>query len=249
MTKVIASLVFASFVLTLAYVAPAGAAALEKIPSPDQIKNFRVMEKVGNALYGIRLGAVKTEAPAAKNALVQEKIPAPHLISAYENIRQVGNALWGTKKAETNMKSGEAERNQGSVPAAEAKKVKPTRVTSEMATCVLEAINAKDEALSVQILAAAQEVRQIITARNTCQRIALSVQEDQGAEMEACARVFQEGQRAARVRHKEAHDAIWREYREALQTCRPAGAAEKEEVVIDDGGSMTAEMMTDISVR
>lgn len=112
-----------ALVLTGSY-ASAQAAGLERIPSPDQIKHFRVMEKVGNALYGIRVENLSATSDAAKPAEARsltnaretatlvsgqvlnrtnvaetlEKIAAPHLLPMYDKIRQVGNALWGVKK-------------------------------------------------------------------------------------------------------------------------------------------------------
>ncbi len=94
---------------------------LEKVPSPEQIKYFRLIKKEGQALYGIRT-IVETETSSDK---LLEKIPSPdqikyflvmkkdkhslygkHLekiahpqfIHLYNNIRQIDNALWGIKE-------------------------------------------------------------------------------------------------------------------------------------------------------
>lgn len=94
---------------------------LEKVPSPEQIKYFRLIKREGQALYGIR---VKGETEQSSDQLLEkipspdqikyfivmkkdehslygrrlEKIAHPQFIHLYNKIRPIDNALWGIKE-------------------------------------------------------------------------------------------------------------------------------------------------------
>jgi len=63
---------------------------MEKISSPDLIKLYEKIKKIGNALWGYK--------KAAKVEEKLEKISSSKEISLYEKIKKVGNALWGIRK-------------------------------------------------------------------------------------------------------------------------------------------------------
>ena len=271
MRKIISILAVSAFVLAAASWASAQTAdsELERIPSPDQIKNFRVMQKIGSALYGIRLetnagqnasdragnAAANQKAPApaasANQALTRtnvaetlEKIAAPHLIPLYERIRQVGSALWGVKKG-TDSASSTAN-GQEAKPQA-----RPAVVSGETAACVSDAINDKDLELSEEVLSAATELREAILTRSTCQKAAVSLATNQRAELDICLKAFQTRHREINASHKEKHKAIWNTYRESLKACqaRATNLEEGTEIIIDDGAESIVDSVTDISVE
>lgn len=94
---------------------------LEKVPSPEQIKYFKLIKKEGKDLYGIR---TQEEAETSSDKLLEkipspdqikyfivmkkdnhslygqrlEKIAHPQFIYLHTHIRQIDNALWGIKK-------------------------------------------------------------------------------------------------------------------------------------------------------
>jgi hypothetical protein len=82
---------------------------LEKVPSPEQIKNFRNVIKRGQDLFGVRMeNSVQASGEASlanrnnNGEIKLEKISAPQFVALYERIRKIGNALWGYKKGEIN---------------------------------------------------------------------------------------------------------------------------------------------------
>lgn len=60
MKKVISLLIFAVTLAAVSHIYAVRAESLEKIPSPDQIKNFQKIEKRGTALFGIRVNKAGT---------------------------------------------------------------------------------------------------------------------------------------------------------------------------------------------
>ena len=68
--------------------------ATEKISSPNEIKNYTQITRVGNSLYGIR---IKEQIGTTTN-LKLEKIAHPQEIGLFSKIQKIGSALWGVKK-------------------------------------------------------------------------------------------------------------------------------------------------------
>lgn len=66
------------------------AAQVERIPSADQIKYFRVVKQEGGTLYGIR-----TSYPKKEDKL--EKIPSPDQIKYFRVVKQEGGTLYGVR--------------------------------------------------------------------------------------------------------------------------------------------------------
>lgn len=263
MRKIISILAVLAFVLA----AFSGASAqtvdseLERIPSPDQIKNFRVMKKIGNTLYGVRLeervgqngtaGTVQRTADTTTNASLTrtnaaqtlEKIAAPHLIPLYEKIRRVGNALWGVKKGVTTDNGLD---NQTNKP-----QVRPAVVSGETAACVSDAINNKDLALSEKILSAANELNAAILTRSTCQKAAVTLTINQRAELDICLKTFQTRHKEINETYKQIHKEIWNTYQESLKACqnRATDLEEGTEIIIEDGAESALDTVIDISVE
>lgn len=87
---------------------PVKAATIEKIPSADQIKYFRVVKQEGGTLYGIRIA----QAPKVEQKI--EKIPSPDQIKYFRVVKKEGGSLYGirissasTVSLEKNTKSEE----------------------------------------------------------------------------------------------------------------------------------------------
>ena len=199
---------------------------LERIPSPDQIKNFRVVKKENGVLYGVRLqnaNQVKNTQTNSNQVMIKqgelEKIPAPQYINQYTNIRKVDNALWGVKKETKDMPV----------------KVSPL-VTTEMITCVSNALDVKDKALITLLNESSQELSDLISERNTCQKAAIQSEEGQREKLGECVRKFQtkhkELMEASRLKQKE----IWKSYQADLKTCA-AQVNVSGELIIEDGGT------------
>ena len=199
---------------------------LERIPSPDQIKNFKVMKNENGVLYGVRLqNANQTQNTQASNNQMMvkkgelEKIPAPQYINQYTNIRKVDNALWGVKKETKDMPV----------------KVSPL-VTTEMITCVSNALDTKDKALIVLLNESSKELSDLINERNVCQKAAIQSEEEQREKLGECVRSFQTNHKelmeASRLKQKE----IWKSYQTDLKTCS-AQVNISGELMIEDGGT------------
>ena len=200
---------------------------LERILSPDQIKNFRVMKNEKGVLYGIKLQTQNRV--EEKQAKTLEKIPAPQYINQYQNVQKIGNALWGIKKQVT-------ENANSSVN-------KMATITVDIRNCVMAAIDKKDEALKARIISNNNDLTKLITTRNSCQRQALQTELNQKLFLDICARDFQTSSKEVVSGNKEEQNKIWQNYREQLKAC----LSEKDivagnDLLIEDGGSGFLEM-------
>ncbi|HBA37034.1 TPA: hypothetical protein DCZ15_04160 [Candidatus Falkowbacteria bacterium] len=223
---------------------------LEKIPSPDQIKNFRVMKKIGNALYGVRreqsqtnsssVNATSTKATST-NAGVNstdknlEKIAAPAFINLYEKIRKVGNALWGIKKETPRQ---------------------PLTVTADISACVIAAIDVKDKALVEKVNTVAVDFGAAITARSVCQQAAVQSADDQKKNLDACVNTFRTESKRINTAAKAKQKEIWGAYRTGLKECAKnmIGTSSSSEAVageleIEDGGEAVVDSLMDSSTE
>ncbi len=217
---------------------------LEKIPSPDQIRYFRVIKKENGALFGIRLEKMekaekseKADESLRKNENVSagnnrgqlEKILAPQFIGLYEKIQKVGNSLWGVKK---NSDDKDEVKNSP----------KYREVTAEMRACVAAAIDAKDEALKARVTVTATELNAAITARGECQKNAIVSLENQRENLNICVKNFQMKHKEIMNKAKEAQQAAWKTYQTSLKACLPnTVATSTAEIMIEDGGSAALE--------
>jgi len=231
---------------------------LEKILSPDQIKNFKVMKKEGGALFGIRLDKYKAEnkdramsgqvgsnendddkTSSKKISEKREKIATPQMISLYEKIRKVGTSLWGVKKE--NSSNERAEKKQ------EVKKPSVT-ITAEMASCVAAAIDTKDASLKTLIADMSTSLQAAVTERSVCQKAALQATDNQRSENDVCIKSFQETSKELSKKNKEGHKQAWDTYKTSLQLCRPVSVTEGE-VIVEDGSENIMESMEEMIIE
>lgn len=219
-----------------------GGQELEKIPSPDQIRNFKVMKNINGSLYGIRLKnitnqEIKTQAQAQVNSSVKlekratssnlslEKISSPQFIKDYEKIQKIGNALWGVKKVNNAQKTNSYR-----------------QVSGEIKDCVSKAITAKDDALKEYLSKNNDSLLSLISARQACQLLALETLDRQADKIASCNRDFQAKHQNIIKSMKESHAKIWNQYRQDLKSCSPASDSQSEApLIIEDGGSVLME--------
>ena len=75
----------------------------EKIPSPNEIKNYTQITRIGNSLYGIK---IRESINTTTANLKLEKIAHPQEIALFDKIQKIGSALWGIKKNNTDQELG-----------------------------------------------------------------------------------------------------------------------------------------------
>ena len=100
MKKVISLVLVFSFVLALLSFTSVSAEELEKIPSPEQIKLFKVVKKENGALYGVRLKQNNSEDKISSDSMQSEKlekISSPEEIKLFKVIKKENGALYGIK--------------------------------------------------------------------------------------------------------------------------------------------------------
>lgn len=222
---------------------------LEKIESPEQLKEFKVMKRIGNALYGIRISILNQLKKGEKTLSAQgnaptsgsqgsvtssnklEKISSPQLISLYEKIQKIGTALWGVKKhngekrenKEYNNEQGLGNNNSShEIDSEDSKKAPFVKINEEMRACVSTAITTKDEAIINKLSAATESLISAIKVRGLCQIDALKTTGDQKIAVESCASVFQGSSKEIRLIADLAQKEAWDTYHTDLQACRPA---------------------------
>lgn len=230
MKKIISLLVVALFVfgLTIFPAAPAlmetedsneasEIANLEKISSPEQIKDFKIMKRLGNALFGIRKMALN-QAPVASSSL--EKISHPGLINQFEKIKKIGTALWGIRKK-----------------AISTPEISP-EISLEISVCVAAAIDIKDKALMARVTAAAVELNAALSARSACQQSALTATSTQRQALNACVKTFQAARKTMSEASRQVQKAAWDTYKASLKNCRTTTSSTAAVPMVEDGGDI-----------
>lgn len=232
--------------------------ALERIPNPEQIKNFRVMKNENGTLYGIRVqNSNQTQASnqsanasdkakenanansALNSSQALEKIPNPEQIKNFKVMKNENGTLYGIRIQATNqaqVKTQEQNKNQEQV------RTQNRLVTADLKTCVSTAINTKDEALKTRLTNMNSEVSALIDARNACQNIALESETNQAENLKACSITFETKYKELNSATRENHKNIWTNYQNQMKACLPTQEVEAgETLLIEDGGSNTLE--------
>lgn len=186
---------------------------LEKISSPEQIKDFKIMKRIGNALFGTRKMALN-QAQVASSSL--EKITHPGLINQFDKIKKIGPALWGIRKRAT------------STPA----------ISPEISACVAAAIDVKDKALMARVTAAAVELNTALSARSACQQAALASTSAQHQALNDCVKTFQAARKTIGEASRQVRKAAWDTYKVSLKNCRIATSSTAAVPMVEDGGDI-----------
>lgn len=200
--------------------------SLERIPSPDQIRNFKVIKKENGVLYGIRLQNMGQTEKTEREEKNLEKISAPQFISQYTQIKQIGAALWGIKK--------EVKKDENMLPS-------HRLVSANMITCVESALDEKDDALKVLLSNSKIELEALITSRNTCQKMAISQEENQLENLNICVRNFQADYQKLIIKSKDSQQKLWRTYQASLKACDLDSQDDNNRLMIEDGGNILTE--------
>ena len=229
--------------------------SLEKIPSPDQIKNFTNIKKEGNTLFGVRIlqleNKVKGLGDKLKEALNKpiikiatstnsvpstiasstkglEKISNPKEIALFEKIKQIGTALWGYRK--------ETKENLGA-----------SVLTAETITCLKTVIDKKDTAVKDSLASSSEALIKATSERNTCQKYSLDKSNNseimQG--FKVCKENFNNAIKESRMNSKKFRDTAWKTYQQEVKTCYKTNSSatsteiksEGANVLLDDGGN------------
>jgi hypothetical protein len=201
---------------------------LEKIASPEQIKFFEKVTKIGNALFGIKKEDTKKPEDGNNNysqKINLEKIASPEQIKFFERVTKVGNALFGVRKDDA---------------------PKPRQLpimSTETIACVSVAIDVKDVDVASAFTAATAEIANAITVRGTCQKAALSLASDSRQEaINVCNKAFQETSKKANETAKAKQKAAWVTYDMSLKECAKKNTvATSSSIMIEDGGQKMSE--------
>lgn len=185
---------------------------LEKISSPEKIKLFEQIKKIGNDLFGIKK-LESTKATSTKATSTLEKIISLDQVKLFGQIKKIGNDLFGIRKNNVY--------------------VLPT-LTTDSITCISAAIDAKDAKNSEALTAATAEITSAITARGICQKAALVVTSEKMSAINACNKTFTNAHKTANDKVKTAQKEAWTAYSASLKTC--ATNAKVTEIKIEDGG-------------
>jgi hypothetical protein len=213
----------------------------EKIPSPNEIKNYTQVTRIGNSLYGIR---VKEQIGTTTN-LKLEKIAHPQEIALFDKIQKIGSALWGVKKNSASQDVSNQIKKEAELKSVKLPEVKPVRkieVKPEMAACVKTAIEDKDAALKAAITEHNQAVFNAINARTACQKAAIDqTLSEQGAANRLCLEAYQKAVVENKKTFQNHKNTNWQAYRDDLKACQStqttttASIVGLEELIIEDG--------------
>jgi hypothetical protein len=213
---------------------------LEKIPSPDQLKYFKVMKKENGALYGVRINNMMASTTIASRitennntGLVDkianlEKILTPQFIGLYEKVQKIGTSLWGVKKGDKTANNSNDNR------------VKAQRlVTADITECVSKAIDAKDAAMITLTNNSAEKIVATINARGLCQKAAIASIDNQAQNLKDCIVVFQKAHQEIVTGTRQEQKDIWVNYQTETKACAvlSSAVATDTELIIDDGGN------------
>lgn len=227
----------------------------EKIPSPNEIKNYTKITKIGNSLYGIRIkeqANSETAIKVAKSPLITatanlklEKIAHPQEIALFDKIQKIGSALWGVRKNSVNQDLNSQIKKEAEIKPVKLPEVKPVRkieVKPEVAACVKTAIEDKDTALKAAITEHNQVIFTAIDARTACQKAAIDqISSEQGAANRLCLEAYQKAVVENKKTFQNHKNTNWQAYRDDLKACQStqttttASIVGLEELIIEDG--------------
>ena len=218
---------------------------MTKILTPEHMKFFTNIKKIGNSLFGMIKKGVKLDGVNGNNSNTPnvqpttpsgettnggqsvtsevEKILSPDMIKFFTNIKKIGNSLYGNRLG--GDKKSENNKNH------------PV-VTAEVAPCVIAAIGAKDTAVVTAKNAETAAFTAAVSARTTCQTTALGTVEGQGAALIKCATDFRKAAETARETFAKAQKTTWETYATALKACKPTSTTTPvENIMVEDGAN------------
>lgn len=213
-----------------------------KIPSPEQIKFFQDIKKIGNSLFGImkKNANMNGTTPSLENKSTEptmtngttgeqqtEKILSPDMIKFYTAIKKIGTSLFGVRKDGTGPKN----------VAPKAHHI----VTAEESACVIAAIKAKDQTVVDGKTAETTAFNAAVVARTDCQTAALGTTDGQAVALALCAKNFAAASGQARETFAKLQKDAWTKYVASLKSCVPTsgttsgGTTNGGDIMIEDG--------------
>lgn len=197
---------------------------LEKVPSISEIKNFQIVKKIGDNLYGVRINK------AIQNAKVMIKdrqkatstnlnISAAKLTKDLQNIKEKGAVVpkpQPKKEEEKKLSFGN---------------FNPRNLNNEQVACIQSAIDNKDASIKNLLTAASVEQSAAIDERNACQKLILtdnfqaSTTDSRPEVFQNCAKKFNEAIKSVREKNQKSRETIWNKYKEDMKNCRPKASA------------------------
>lgn len=202
--------------------------SLEKIPSPAHINLFEKITKIGNSLFGIKKsGEIKkaddVKKPEKNDTANLEKITSLDQVKLFDKITKIGNDLFGLRKNPI--------------------KQLPVMSTSTI-TCVSNAIDTKDTAISTAFTKAASDITTAMSTRGTCQKAALAMaQNERHPAIAKCNQTFQEASKKAHETSNTTQKETWNVYRADLKVCSSSNEGTTSEIMIEDGGQNTNNLL------
>lgn len=209
--KLIWLLILAFLIPSLAYMAEEN---IEKIPSPTEIKNFKVVKNLNGILYGIRMKEKKLEKMEAK----LERIPSPAEMKNFGQIKKVGNALWGVRLIK--------EANLGTAT-----------LTPAIIGCLKTTIDRKDGATKAIIVSGKDGAVKAIDARNTCQKASLDLatNPEKVKAFKVCKDSYNKTLKDLRDAAQKAKIEIWQTYKEEVKSCYGTAASSTVNNILTEG--------------
>lgn len=216
---------------------------LEKIPSPDQIKNFKMIKKDGGSLFGVRIGTasstinremnreqemrkeqeMKKEQEMRNLRIASSTIKATGTASILEKISHPGEIKLFDKIKQIGtslwgIRKGDIKNPNESQKPMEAR---PTLVKPVAIECVKNAIDKKDTALTSSMASSSQAMISAINARNACQKLALdkATGQEQFEANKICVNSFQTSSKNTNESLKKARNEAWKIYKDDLKAC------------------------------
>jgi len=243
-----------------------GEGKLEKISSPEMIKFYEKIKKVGTVLYGYK----KTVENQNKYIYPSENCKS----QCGDGICQEVVAMVIGGACAESVKSCPADcKNSSTEPAALEKIPSPKEiilyekirkvgtalwgirkntdapiVTAAIAPCVIAAIEIKDKAVMENNTGTTAKLNEAIASRSACQKTALLAAVDkQKQTMGECVKIFKDTHKGVKADSQKTHKTIWQTYRDGLKACSKtaanstAAAISSLEINVEDGGGSIVE--------
>jgi|GEM_PF-5131984 len=185
----------------------------QRIPSPESMKNFKQIRRVGNALYGVPKNSNNEDRPGMKPnkeektemknvSGAEEKILSLDDVQYFTKIRKVGNALYGVR---ITAKAGSS-----------------TTLTAEAKACLKTALTKKDSAIITAFDTYTASAKLAMQTRMTAISTALDISNNaervkaMNSAIQAHKKARDEANRLHRSSVKQASET----YRTELKACR-----------------------------
>jgi hypothetical protein len=224
MKKIIIMILMDVFLMPI--VALAEGQSLERIPSPEHLKYYKVMRNENGVLYGTRINNEKASSTVSQtnaSTTKMEKIAGPWETKLFEKIKQVGNALWGFR-----LNKKENKEHLG-----------VSTLNTAMTDCLKTAIDKKDAATKVVAETAKTDANLAVDARGTCQKNILSATSTPATPkaFNECKNAFNQAMKDTRIKAKNSLNSSWQTYKTEIKACYQNNKEASTTVEVSDEGN------------